>query len=103
MRGHLEWVWTLGWVAGLAGAFLLGAALVAGQERVGAGRAGPAQGTSTATPTATRTATPPPACGVYWRGVSSPNAGTGRGYLQGVAAVTANDVWAVGYYDGGAM
>ena len=36
--------------------------------------------------------------GVDWALVPSPNAGTYSNYLQGVAAVASNDVWAVGYY-----
>ena len=44
-----------------------------------------------ATPTLT------PACAA-WRLVPSPNAGTGSNYLYDVAAVAANDIWAVGYY-----
>lgn len=33
-----------------------------------------------------------------WQVVSSPNQGAGDNFLQGVAAVSASDVWAVGYY-----
>ena len=39
--------------------------------------------------------------GSAWSVVSSPNAGTSHNYLNGVAAVSANDVWAVGYYVNG--
>ena len=39
--------------------------------------------------------------GTSWSVVSSPNPGTDDNYLSGVAAVSANDVWAVGYYDNG--
>src|SRR5688572_3325314 len=39
-----------------------------------------------------------PDCDLAWRDVSSPNVGSGRNILTGVAAVSANDVWAVGYY-----
>ncbi len=48
----------------------------------------PAQGTPTATP----------ACGGAWQVVPSPNVGPGTNYLYGVAAVAADDIWAVGYY-----
>jgi hypothetical protein len=42
--------------------------------------------------------------GARWRVVPSPSPGRGRSkqnMLEGVAAVTANDAWAVGYYDSG--
>src|SRR5579859_2645264 len=57
---------------------------------------GPAAGA----PLATLSATPPPACGPYWRLVSSPNPGS-YNITYGVAAVAANDVWAVDFsYNG---
>ena len=37
--------------------------------------------------------------GSKWSIVTSPNIGTAFNSLDGVAAVSANDVWAVGYYD----
>ncbi len=39
-------------------------------------------------------------CG-YWRSVASPNVGTSTNFLNGVAAVSANNVWAVGSYGNG--
>ena len=36
--------------------------------------------------------------GTAWSIVPSPNGGSGNNYLQSVAAISANDVWAVGYY-----
>ncbi|HXZ05667.1 MAG TPA: hypothetical protein VEH81_12600, partial [Ktedonobacteraceae bacterium] len=36
-----------------------------------------------------------------WTVVASPNAGTSFNYLNGVAAVSANDIWAVGYSSNG--
>ena len=36
--------------------------------------------------------------GTAWSVVASPNLGTSDNVLYGVAAVAANDVWAVGYY-----
>jgi hypothetical protein len=36
--------------------------------------------------------------GTAWTTVPSPNPGTALNYLNGVAAVSSNDVWAVGYY-----
>ncbi len=39
----------------------------------------------------------PLTCGA-WSVVSSPNAGTSSNFLQAVATVSANDVWAVGFY-----
>jgi hypothetical protein len=39
--------------------------------------------------------------GTAWSIVPSPNVGTGSNLLNGVSAVSANDVWAVGYYDVG--
>lgn len=50
------------------------------------------------TPTITPTNTPD-LCAPVWSLVSSPNLGTGHNYLTGVTAVTANNVWAVGYYN----
>jgi hypothetical protein len=41
----------------------------------------------------------PSACG-SWSLISSPNAGTHSNYLNGVAAISSNDVWAVGNYSG---
>src|SRR5438874_5304106 len=52
----------------------------------------PAQGTPTPTPTCSPLGA--------WSIVPSPNPGTG-GYLNGVAAVSSNDVWAVGWYGEG--
>lgn len=37
--------------------------------------------------------------GVKWNVISSPNVGSFENYLTGVTAVSANNVWAVGYYD----
>src|SRR5204863_435092 len=51
-----------------------------------------------ATPTATPTSVP---CAPAWTVIDSPNQGTSLINLYGVAAVSANDVWAVGaYYNG---
>src|SRR5262245_42548125 len=44
------------------------------------------------------TATPTPECGLTWRLVYSPSPGQQFSSLYGVAAVAADDVWAVGYY-----
>src|SRR5205085_12498998 len=41
--------------------------------------------------------------GTAWSVVASPNVGTGSNYLYGVAVVSANDVWAVGYYINGSF
>ena len=49
--------------------------------------------TATVTPSATATL-----CPIQWRVVSSPNASTVDNELRGVEVVSANDVWAVGYY-----
>jgi hypothetical protein len=54
--------------------------------------------TPTATATATATSTPTPDCGQNWRPVTSPSVGTNENYLNAVAAVSANDIWAVGWY-----
>jgi hypothetical protein len=40
----------------------------------------------------------PADCGLVWRVVPSPNGGTDFNGLQDVAIVSANDVWAIGYY-----
>ncbi len=50
-------------------------------------------------PTATITSTPN--CDPAWSVVSSPNVGTDHNYLTGVAVVSANDVWVVGYFHTG--
>jgi len=42
----------------------------------------------------------PATCGV-WSKVSSPNAGTSTNFLNGVAAISSTDVWAVGEYSNG--
>ncbi|HMA34941.1 MAG TPA: hypothetical protein VKY74_10730, partial [Chloroflexia bacterium] len=57
--------------------------------------------TVTVVPPDTATATTAP-CALAWSIVSSPNPSTaGSNVLNGVAAVGANDVWAVGYYVNG--
>jgi hypothetical protein len=60
--------------------------------------------TATSVPTYTFTATitpsPTPICSNGWHIVSSPSQGGSNNHLYGVAAVSANDVWAVGdWYD----
>ncbi len=55
-----------------------------------------------ATPTAAPTTTPPPACGLFWRYVPSPNPGS-YDISYGVAAIATNDVWAVGFYANGSV
>src|SRR5205085_475792 len=52
------------------------------------------------TDTPTPTSTPNP-CGPVWSVVSSPNVDTSSNVLKDVEVVTANDVWAVGYYYAG--
>lgn len=52
--------------------------------------------TPSVTPSATPTSGPGP--GGVWTIVSSPNTGSPHNYFYGVAAVAANDVWAVGGY-----
>lgn len=52
--------------------------------------------TSTGVPSATPTAVPGP--NGVWDIVSSPNTGSPHNYFNGVAAIAANDVWAVGGY-----
>ena len=59
----------------------------------------PAIATPTVTVTSTATPTSSPSCGLAWRAVTSPNAGSGESYLDDVAAVSPTDIWAVGYYD----
>jgi hypothetical protein len=56
--------------------------------------------TNTISPTSTRTGTPtstPNPCPPVWSVVTSPNFGSIGTFLDSVAAVSANDVWAVGY------
>src|SRR5437588_812932 len=54
--------------------------------------------TSTRTATISPTPTAIPECGLAWRAMPSPNNGASSNDLYGVAVVSANDVWAVGYY-----
>lgn len=54
--------------------------------------------TSASTPTNTRT----PFCGLAWRVTTIPDAESTLRYLNGVAVVSSDDVWAVGYYRTGA-
>src|SRR5437763_3673913 len=54
--------------------------------------------TPTNTPTITNTPDP---CAPMWSVVSSPNLGTSHNHLEGVAAASADDVWAVGNYQNG--
>ncbi len=56
--------------------------------------------TSTRTPTYTLTPTPLPTCGLIFRRVTGPNPGSDN-YLYRVATISANDIWAVGYYVSG--
>src|SRR5207244_3701461 len=41
--------------------------------------------------------------GSQWSVVTSPNPDNNQNFLYGVAAVSANDVWAVGYYGSGTL
>src|SRR5436190_722271 len=52
--------------------------------------------------TDTPTSTPNP-CAPVWSVVSSPNVGINHNLLDGVAVVSANDVWAVGFYVNGSI
>src|SRR3954466_3149445 len=45
----------------------------------------------------------PRECNVGWNVVPSPNRGTLDNYLRGVTAVSANDIWAVGFYYNGSV
>ncbi len=59
----------------------------------------PLAATATATPTLTATATATATqCSLQFEYVPSPNPGSGIRRLYGVAVVSANDVWAVGFY-----
>jgi len=69
------------------------------------GQDAPQQGTPTRTPTPlpatitpqpTATSTPP--CPLGWSVISSPNASSRSNRLSGMDSLTANDIWAVGYY-----
>jgi hypothetical protein len=55
---------------------------------------GPFAATSTTTPTSTAL----PVCGLAWRAVSSPNGSEFQNTLQAVAAISADNIWAVGSY-----
>jgi len=57
--------------------------------------------TQTRTPATTPSSTPSPSltCGPAWRVVSSPNVGSRKNFLFDVAAISANDIWAVGRYE----
>src|SRR5689334_8154977 len=81
------WIWLV-LAALFGGAFALSDRAAA--RRPADGRpAAPAQGTPTPTPTP---------CGLAWRAIYSPNAGTLDNYLNDVVATSSNDVWAVGDY-----
>src|SRR5215212_10061127 len=54
----------------------------------------PAQSAGAFTPT-------PGVCNPDWRIVASPNPSSADNVVEGLAPVTANDVWAVGWYDSG--
>jgi hypothetical protein len=52
----------------------------------------------TPSPSVTPTRSPTPNCAEAWNVVASPNVDVNNNNLLGVAAVSANDVWVVGYY-----
>ncbi len=77
--------------------------VVLSADDVGAGvlpRVPAVTASDTPTDTLTSTNTPDP-CAPVWSVVSSPNVGTNTNELNAVAAVSANDVWAVGLYNNG--
>jgi|GEM_PF-3969993 len=51
----------------------------------------------TVPPSPVATSTPAPSCGFYWRISSSPNYSQSGNILYEVAAISANDIWAVGH------
>src|SRR5450759_5410336 len=55
-------------------------------------------GASAAEPVSVLVSPIAPDCGPDWSVVSSPSVGTGANHLYGVAAVSSDDVWAVGGY-----
>src|SRR5205814_175130 len=57
-----------------------------------------ASDTRTRTPVRTASPTQTPQCDAVWSIVTSPNPGSTGNDLNGVAAISANDVWAVGVY-----
>ncbi len=65
-----------------------------------AGAAGPGTAPPVAAPYAPLqgTPTPTPICSPTWMVVPSPSIGTNDNHLFAIAAVNANDLWAVGYY-----
>src|SRR5205814_8580990 len=54
---------------------------------------------NTSKPMDTPTDTPTPVCDLRWRAVNSPSPSSTTNYLFGVAAVSPNDVWAVGTFN----
>src|SRR5437868_7057687 len=65
-----------------------------------AGRVTDTRATLAHAPAFIDTPTPDP-CAPVGAVVPSPNAGVGNNYLEGIGVVSANDVWAVGYYQNG--
>jgi hypothetical protein len=86
--------------------FVLGAAALAGLLALMAMLAATA-GASAALGAAGATAAPgvggskssPSDCGLFWRVVPSSNPGTQVNFFNSVTAISANDVWTVGFYD----
>src|SRR5690348_9023746 len=83
----------IGFVLGLLGLALMAAGSVAASSNLGGGGLAPGGGTAPLGGTPTTT---PPACG--WNFVPSPDFGTGASSLAAITALSANDMWAVGYY-----
>src|SRR5437016_2141617 len=94
-RGRGQYLAAFCFVLGLGGVFLLSASAV--QQAAQASPLPPAAPRGTASPTET----PPPACQLAWRLSSSANTGPEDNVFNAVAAVSANDVWVVGYYSVG--
>ncbi len=59
--------------------------------------------TFTWTPVVTLTPTFTPGCGLTWNVVNGPNPGTSTTALYGVASISPNDAWAVGYIYAGSL
>ncbi len=92
-------------IAGVVGAVLIALAWLAGLTSGEWARAQPVLSGSTSTSTSAAVSglagTPTQGCSTDWRVVTSPNPGPESNFLNAVAVVSANDVWAIGYYPTG--
>src|SRR4051794_21758960 len=107
MHAKRLFVWTIA-ILGLLALAWAGSAV--GAAPLGQMRAPARDGATGTTPSATPRedkytytvsgtgSTPAPTCTPGWSVVSSPNTNNSANSLQGVTVISANDIWAVGFY-----